>query len=292
MSLASLRGKVDGAQLLAVVLRAVHAGGAHARRSRREHWAARASSSSASTCRTCAGPALKFIKRFDITYPIVSDGGPLVGHYGVTGYPETFFIDRERLRRAAAHRRARVARRPERGHPQRAEARRARLRVGDVRLAAVAAVLALALAAPALASEQHPTQSELEAELVCPTCHTPLDESDSPVAQQMKAYIRQRIAAGATKSQIIDELVGPPNNLGNGVLGVPQQARLRPARVAAAVRRHRGRRGRRSPRRAWYWSRNRRTTARTAASPSADAGPPLDPELERRVDEELARFDA
>jgi cytochrome c biogenesis protein CcmG/thiol:disulfide interchange protein DsbE len=40
------------------------------------------------------GPALKFIERFDITYPIVSDGGALVGRYGVTGYPETFFVDR------------------------------------------------------------------------------------------------------------------------------------------------------------------------------------------------------
>lgn len=40
------------------------------------------------------GPALKFLKRFGIDYPIVSDPGPLVGHYGVTGYPETFFVDR------------------------------------------------------------------------------------------------------------------------------------------------------------------------------------------------------
>jgi cytochrome c biogenesis protein CcmG/thiol:disulfide interchange protein DsbE len=41
------------------------------------------------------GPALKFIKRFDIEYPIVSDGGRLVGRYGVTGYPETFFVTRK-----------------------------------------------------------------------------------------------------------------------------------------------------------------------------------------------------
>jgi cytochrome c biogenesis protein CcmG/thiol:disulfide interchange protein DsbE len=41
------------------------------------------------------GPALAFLKRFDITYPIVSDSGSLVGRYGVTGYPETFFIDRK-----------------------------------------------------------------------------------------------------------------------------------------------------------------------------------------------------
>ena len=40
------------------------------------------------------GPALKFLKRFDIQYPIVADNLSLTGHYGVTGYPETFFIDR------------------------------------------------------------------------------------------------------------------------------------------------------------------------------------------------------
>jgi len=41
-----------------------------------------------------SGPATKFMKRFDITYPVIADDGPLIGHYGVTGYPETFFIDR------------------------------------------------------------------------------------------------------------------------------------------------------------------------------------------------------
>src|SRR5579862_1330057 len=39
------------------------------------------------------GPALKFLKRFDIKYPIVADNLSLTGKYGVTGYPETFFID-------------------------------------------------------------------------------------------------------------------------------------------------------------------------------------------------------
>jgi cytochrome c biogenesis protein CcmG/thiol:disulfide interchange protein DsbE len=38
--------------------------------------------------------ARKFMQRYGITYPTISDDGPLVGHYGVTGYPETFFIDR------------------------------------------------------------------------------------------------------------------------------------------------------------------------------------------------------
>jgi cytochrome c biogenesis protein CcmG, thiol:disulfide interchange protein DsbE len=40
------------------------------------------------------GPALKFMRRFGITYPIVADDLGLTGHYGVTGYPETYFIDR------------------------------------------------------------------------------------------------------------------------------------------------------------------------------------------------------
>ena len=40
---------------------------------------------------------------------------------------------------------------------------------------------------------------------------------------------------------------------------------------------------------AWYWSRNR---AADGSLVVATTGPSLDPELERRVDEELARFDA
>ena len=34
------------------------------------------------------------MKRFGIRYQTISDDGSLVGHYGVTGFPETFFIDR------------------------------------------------------------------------------------------------------------------------------------------------------------------------------------------------------
>ena len=148
------------------------------------------------------------------------------------------------------------------------------------------AALALACAGPALASEQHPTQGELEAELVCPQCHEPLDESNSPIAQQMKAYIRQHIAMGWTKSRIVDSLVGPPNNLGPSVLGVPRKhgfdllAWLLPlAGIAVGALALAGG--------AWAWSRNRPSSKLVLAD-----GPALDPAVERRIDEELARFDS
>jgi cytochrome c biogenesis protein CcmG, thiol:disulfide interchange protein DsbE len=40
------------------------------------------------------GDARSFVNRFGVTYPNVYDGkGSTVGRYGVTGFPETYFID-------------------------------------------------------------------------------------------------------------------------------------------------------------------------------------------------------
>jgi cytochrome c-type biogenesis protein CcmH len=89
------------------------------------------------------------------------------------------------------------------------------------RLLALAFVLALAVVPTAFASEQHPTQAELEGELVCPTCHTTLDQSNAPVALRMKQFVRARIAAGDTKSEIKDQLVA---QFGKGVLAAPEQS--------------------------------------------------------------------
>ncbi|MBA2424901.1 MAG: TlpA family protein disulfide reductase [Actinobacteria bacterium] len=40
--------------------------------------------------------ARRFMRRFDLTFPIVYDGpGKTLARYGVTGFPETFVLDRE-----------------------------------------------------------------------------------------------------------------------------------------------------------------------------------------------------
>ena len=82
-------------------------------------------------------------------------------------------------------------------------------------------MVALAIAPAALASEQHPTQAELEGELVCPTCHTTLDQSNAPIALRMKQFVRTRIAAGDTKSEIKAQLVA---QFGKGVLAAPERS--------------------------------------------------------------------
>jgi cytochrome c-type biogenesis protein CcmH len=97
----------------------------------------------------------------------------------------------------------------------------------------------------------------------------------------MKAIIRERIAAGASAAQIKAELV---DQFGPAVLAEPPKrgfdllAWLLPL-VGIAV----GAVGVGAL--AWVWSRRRRED-----DPSDE--PPLDPELDRRVDDALAGFDA
>jgi cytochrome c-type biogenesis protein CcmH len=79
-------------------------------------------------------------------------------------------------------------------------------------------VAALVVAAPASASEQRPTLGELEAEVMCPTCKTLLEVSEAPVADRMRVFIRSRIAAGDTKSEIKGQLVA---QFGEAVLAAP-----------------------------------------------------------------------
>ena len=135
----------------------------------------------------------------------------------------------------------------------------------------------LSLAGPAAAASP-PNAADLEAEIVCPVCETTLDQSNAPVAERMKLYIRERIAAGDSESEIKDALVA---EFGPAVLATPRKsgfgllAWLLPlvaicvAIVAVALL-------------ARSWARGRDGPGATTS---------LEPELDRRVDEELARFE-
>jgi cytochrome c-type biogenesis protein CcmH len=150
----------------------------------------------------------------------------------------------------------------------------------------VVGLAALVLAAPAAASERHPTLGELEGQLMCPICEgETLAQSDTPAAQRIKSYIQRRIDQGATRSQIKRELVeqwgtrilaAPPRH-GFDLLAwlLPLVGVLGGGAVLGFL--------------AWRWTRVREPEP--APQRWSLNGHPLDPDEERRLDEELARFD-
>ena len=146
----------------------------------------------------------------------------------------------------------------------------------------VAILASLAFAGPAAAA--CPTLAAMEGEVMCPTCKTTLDQSDAPVARQIKAFIQRRAEACVSEEQIKDELVA---QFGPAVLAAPPRegfhwlAWLLPlagllagAAVVSAL--------------VWRWSRNRPAVDPQVGSNGQAA---LDAEAESRLDRELARFD-
>lgn len=86
-----------------------------------------------------------------------------------------------------------------------------------------AAALAFVAATTALAAAAAPKASlaEIEAEVMCPICGTLLELSNSPQAEQEKAFIARLIAQGRSTQQIKDELVA---QYGKRVLAVPDES--------------------------------------------------------------------
>jgi cytochrome c-type biogenesis protein CcmH/NrfF len=149
------------------------------------------------------------------------------------------------------------------------------------RFLAVAAA-ALAFAGPAAACA-HPrtSQSFLEGQVMCPTCHTTLDMSDSQAAQQIKTFIARRIALCWTSQQIESALV---KNFGQAILAEPSHSGfdllawwlpIAGVLVGAIILAFG----------VWRWSRGRDD------EPPAAAASGLDDETERKIDELLADMD-
>ena len=150
-----------------------------------------------------------------------------------------------------------------------------------VRLAAVVAAT-LVLAGPAAACAHPRTSlSYLEGQIMCPTCHTTLDQSDAAAAQAIKAQVAKRIDQCWTVKQIEAELVA---NFGAGILAAPPHKGFDllawwlplggviagAALLAVGV---------------WRWSRTRDD------DPPGNNLSPGDEETERQLDELLARLD-
>lgn len=127
----------------------------------------------------------------------------------------------------------------------------------------------------------------LESALICVQCHEPLDMSTSPLAQQMKSYIRRFVAEGWTTKQIEAYFVGlfgeqvlasPPTHGFNLLAWVIPIVLGGVGLVVVGAG-------------AWAWTRSRDDVPEMGLVPAAAGGAPLTPALERRVEEELARFD-
>ncbi len=151
-----------------------------------------------------------------------------------------------------------------------------------LRFAAVL-VAALAFAAPAAACAQPRTSlNYLEGQVMCPTCHTTLDMSDSQAAQQIKVFISKKIAACWTAQHIESALVA---DYGQAILAAPSHEGfdllawwlpIAGVLVGALVLAFG----------VWRWSRRKEPE-----EPDGPAGSGLDEETERRLDDLLARYD-
>lgn len=150
-----------------------------------------------------------------------------------------------------------------------------------MRSLAVVGVLgaALVLSASAFGACAKPKTSlaTLEGEVMCPTCHTTLDQSNSDAAHQIEAFIAVRIARCESEQQIKDELI---RNWGTVILAAPPRKGFDllvwwlplGGIIVGAVFIGFG---------AWRW--------RLARAPDDEAEP--DAETEQRIDELLARFE-
>jgi len=148
-------------------------------------------------------------------------------------------------------------------------------------LIALVAALGTVLAAPAWAAEPRASLTDIEDEVMCPICGTPLNLAAAPQAERERAFIRRLIARGQSKDEIKDALV---REYGPEVLATPESegfdlaawavpgAGILLAAIALAIGVRRWRR--------------RPATPETAADEEG-----IDPEDSERLRSDLARYD-
>lgn len=151
-------------------------------------------------------------------------------------------------------------------------------------LAAFVLILALATtaAAAAGAAKSRASFTQVQDDVMCVACHEPLAVAQSPEAFSERAYIRQLIAQGLTKTQIEKNLIA---NYGPAVLAKPPASGfnlaiyiLPPAVLLLGIGAL-----------AYALPKWRRSSRRAAGDPGSATPAPLDAEDTRRLDEDLAR---
>lgn len=90
-------------------------------------------------------------------------------------------------------------------------------------------LLLLSFVAPASGATPRTSLEEVEAELMCVTCGTPLNQSNAPQALEERDKIESLVAEGRTKQEAIDAMVAI---YGDPVLIDPPESGLRIARIA------------------------------------------------------------
>jgi cytochrome c-type biogenesis protein CcmH len=88
-----------------------------------------------------------------------------------------------------------------------------------MRTALLTLAIVLAFTAPAGAEAQPASLPDIEDEVMCVECGTVLAVSESPVALQERAFIREQIAAGKDKAQVKAALV---DEYGEEILARPK----------------------------------------------------------------------
>jgi cytochrome c-type biogenesis protein CcmH len=149
----------------------------------------------------------------------------------------------------------------------------------------LAAVFLLGLAAPAAALACNGwSEEDMQTQLMCITCHVPIDQSESLFADHVRSFLHQKCRAGWTSSRVKDTLVArfgeeilsaPPKH-GFSLLAwlVPGAVLLAGIGVAVTLARR--------------WSRSRRGPP---GPPAGGGGSDVDTDMAARIDAELTRFE-
>jgi cytochrome c-type biogenesis protein CcmH len=151
-------------------------------------------------------------------------------------------------------------------------------------LAALLALTSTTAAAALAAQAPRASVTDIEDEVMCVACGVPLDIAESPQADRERAYIRRLVARGLTKDQIKSELVATytdrvlamPKSSGFGLAAFLVPIALVLAALAALV---------------VFLPRWRNRGDRPGGPGDAAAGPTLSDADNRRLDEDLARYD-